>query len=103
MKLLPIFAHNLSLYSDAYKLHQRYNRSKLAELSCMSRAQYSQLCHGYVHHPSVCTADRLSRMMGVSIDDLVTGNKMIRDRVVELIETEQIKPMVWGKRRQKYD
>lgn len=98
MKLLPIFAHNLSLYSDAYKLHQRYSRTKLAERSCMSKGQYSMLCNGNVPHPSVWTADKIARMMGVSIDDLVTGNKMIRDRVVELIETEQIKPMMWGKR-----
>jgi len=98
MKLLPIFSHNLSLYSDAYKLQQRYSRTKLAELSCMSKGQYSMLCNGNTTHPSVWTADKLARMMGISIDDLVTGNKMIRDRVVELIETEQIKPMMWGKR-----
>jgi len=64
----------------------------------MSKAQYSQLCSGNVHSPSIWTASKLARMMGISIDDLVTGDNMIRDRVVELIETEQIKPMMWGKR-----
>lgn len=98
MKLLPIFAHNLSLYSDAYKRSQRYNRSKLAEMACINKGQYSSMCSGKIPAPSVWTADKLARMMGVSIEDLVTGNKMIRDRVIELIETEQIKPMMWGKR-----
>ena len=72
-KLLPIFCHNLSIYSQAAK-DGGFNKTKIAAKAHMSKGQFSDLCNGKISHPGIWTAKRLADALGISVDDLITTN-----------------------------
>lgn len=78
MEIKPIFAVNVTAYSDAWR-GRGVTFSDQAKRCNMNKGQFSEVRSGKHPNPGVWTALRVAEGLGVSVDDLITDRPSVRE------------------------
>lgn len=77
MELKPIFAANVTAYSDAWR-GKGVSYTDQAKRCNMSKGQFSEMRNGRFPSPGIWTALRIAEGLRVSMDEIVTDRPDIR-------------------------
>ena len=88
----PIFAANMSAYSDAWR-GRGVSYADQAKRCNLNKGQFSEMRSGKVHSPGVWTALRIAEGLGVTVDDLLTDRISRREEVCRLIFEGRHRPV----------
>lgn len=77
MELKPIFAANVTAYSDAWR-GKGVSYTDQAKRCNMPKGQFSEMRHGKYPNPGIWTALRIAEGLRVSVDELLTDRPDVR-------------------------
>ena len=92
MEIKPIFAANLTAYSDAWR-GRGVTFAEQAKRCKMPKGQFSEMRSGKYHSPGVWTALRIAEGLGVTVDDLLTDRPLRREAVAQGIFVGKSQPV----------
>jgi transcriptional regulator with XRE-family HTH domain len=84
MEPKPIFAVNMTAYSDAWR-GRGVTFSEQAKRCNLNKGQFSEMRTGKYHSPGVWTALRVAEGLGVTVDELLTDRPAVREEVCRRI------------------